>query len=245
MTDSAITALAFLSTIDIVVGVVCTLPGGLVADYFAERRPLVLMAGAVLTVFQPLVNAYLPDFTAVCVANIVGDVVGGLTSPANGALLCDCIPTDARTGLPVNPSRDYLFMGYAGRIPEILIPAALALAFGAFESRAEAYRTFFLLAAAIHLCSSLLFLKVDRELRRANAARRSHGDGDGGVAAALPAAAAAAAAAAASSMPSGAWVCDAMLFRTARPRQGASGGVAAGASRSQGFGSAARSRALN
>ena len=87
-----------------------------------------------LTVFQPLTNALLPSFTWVCVANVVGDVVSGLTGPANGALLCDCVPTDPVTGLPINPSRDKLIMGYGGRIPEIAIPAVLALSFTAFES---------------------------------------------------------------------------------------------------------------
>ena len=200
VTDSAITAMAFLSTIDIVIGVVCTLPGGLIADHFADKRPLVLMVGAVLTVFQPLVNAYFPRFTIVCVTNIIGDVVSGLASPACGALICDCIPTDAETGLPINPSRDYLFMGYAGRIPEILIPAVLAVAFQAFESRAEAYKTFFILAAAIHLCSSLLFLKVGSELRKAKAAR-SHGHGQDEVFSA-----------ATNLVPSGARLCDALIF---------------------------------
>eukprot|EP01052_Picozoa_sp_SAG31_P005227 SAG31_NODE_227_length_19818_cov_6.503271_4_plen_66_part_00 len=35
VTNSAVTALAFLSTIDVIIGVVCTFPGGLIADYFA------------------------------------------------------------------------------------------------------------------------------------------------------------------------------------------------------------------
>jgi hypothetical protein len=117
------------------------------------------------TVFQPLVKVLLPNFTSVCVTNIVGDVVSGLTDAANGALLCDCIPSDPVSRLPIDPPRDYLIMGYANKIPEIIIPAVLALTFSAFESRIVAYTPFFLVAAAIHLCSSVFFLRVGRELR--------------------------------------------------------------------------------
>ena len=84
---SAVTALAFLSTIDVVIGAVLTFPGGLLADRFAEKRTEIMMCGALLTVFQPLVNAFLPTFGWVCMSNIIGDVVSGLVSPANAALL--------------------------------------------------------------------------------------------------------------------------------------------------------------
>ena len=74
------------------------------------------------------------------------------------------------------------------------------------RSRATAYRTFFLVAAAIHLCSSLLFLRVGRELRRARldpggAATRAAASLGRGEALEAPA------------MPTGAWLCDSLCFR--------------------------------
>jgi MFS family permease len=168
---SAVTALAFLSTIDVVVGAICTVPGGLLADYFAERRTDVMMCGTLLTVFQPLVNAFLPTFGWVCVSNIIADVISGLTSPSSAALLSDCVPTDRRTGLAINPARDYLMMGYASKVPEILIPIVLALAFLAFENKATAYKAFFVVSAVVHLCSAFMFLKVGHELRKAQTRR--------------------------------------------------------------------------
>eukprot|EP01052_Picozoa_sp_SAG31_P005226 SAG31_NODE_227_length_19818_cov_6.503271_3_plen_170_part_00 len=155
-----------------------------------------MMIGALLTVFQPVVNAVCPYFTWVCVTNIIGDVVGGLTGSASGALLCDCIPTDGKTGLPINPARDYLIMGYAGRVPEIAIPAVLAAAFNAFDDRRRAYQTFFFVAAGIHLCSSLLFIKVDYELRRAKANSARYDEASNALAVGI-----------------GARICDGLLFR--------------------------------
>ena len=115
-------------------------------------------------------------------SNIIGDVVSGLTGPANAALLADCVPTDKRTGLAVNPARDYLIMGYASKIPEIIIPIVLGLAFLCFDNAAAAYRAFFLVSGGIHLCSSFMFLKVGKELRKAKAqqARWQAGEGEEG-----------------------------------------------------------------
>ena len=206
ISDSAVTGLAFLSTIDVIIGVICTFPGGLLADYFAERRAVVMTIGGLLTVFQPVLNAYFPTFTMVCAGNILGDIVSGLTSPCYAALLCDCLPTDSKTGLAVDPARDYLIMGYAGRIPEILIPVVLGLAFSCFQDRATAYKVFFLISAAIHLCSAFMFLKVDQELRRERQGRNEQADEE------------ASGPQAAHSAPIGARLCDALLFGGQRGR---------------------------
>jgi MFS family permease len=196
ISSSPRTALALTTTISTVCSFVLVLPGGWIADRFVEDRALVMLVGALLQTSAPLINAFMPTFTWVCFACIITGVLNGLTGSASKAILADCVPLDPHTGKPFAPARDYIMMSYSSVVPTLILPGILGVVFDSFSSPSLAYKSFFLAASALHLCSSFLYLKVKRTQVAAKAARQSPG----------------AAAASVNGPPVGARLCDALLF---------------------------------
>jgi MFS family permease len=115
---------------------------------------------SLITTLCPLVNAYLPTYTWTVCCNLFSGVTAGFTGVCSRSLQADCVPFDPVTKRPREPARDFMVMQYASVIPSLIIPALLGIAFGLFPSRAEGYKVFFLISAAIHFVSSVLYLKV-------------------------------------------------------------------------------------
>ena len=147
-------------TMTSVVGFILVLPGGWVADYWVESRATVLMIGSLVQTSAPLINALAPTFTWVCVTTLISAFVTGISGPATTSILADCVPVDPKSGVPVAPARDYMVMAYSSIVPSIILPGLLGAVFSTFQSRAEGYRAFFLIASGIHIVSSLLYLRV-------------------------------------------------------------------------------------
>jgi Na+/melibiose symporter-like transporter len=152
---------------------VLTLPGGWVADRYADRRTMLMMVGCIAGVLSPVLNAFYPSFTVICALSLYGGIVGGVTGSCSRALQADCVPIDPNTGKPFAAARDYQLISYASFFPSLILPPALGILFSVFESQELAYKTFFLVSATIHFFAAFLYLKVGHELRRCMRLRAS------------------------------------------------------------------------
>eukprot|EP01050_Picozoa_sp_SAG11_P017528 SAG11_NODE_2538_length_3243_cov_1.535623_4_plen_118_part_00 len=67
------------------VGLPCPLhrAGGWIADRWTYERPVIMMVSSLVQTISPLVNAFYPNFTAVCVTMLVNGIVSGLTGSAS------------------------------------------------------------------------------------------------------------------------------------------------------------------
>eukprot|EP01052_Picozoa_sp_SAG31_P006650 SAG31_NODE_307_length_17957_cov_5.236645_22_plen_204_part_00 len=140
--------------------------GGWIADRFSNNRATLLTVSCMLTTVSPLVNAFFPNFTAICIMQIYGGIIGGIVGSCGRALQADCVPVNPATGEPFSAARDYTLMGYASFLPSLFLPTLLGVIFSSFQDQATAYKTFFLISATIHFASSFLYYVVGRKLQQ-------------------------------------------------------------------------------
>eukprot|EP01051_Picozoa_sp_SAG22_P012139 SAG22_NODE_1236_length_5055_cov_12.649593_5_plen_667_part_00 len=160
ISNSPQTALAFNATVGTILSFVLTLPGGWIADRWKHDRAMIMLISALVQTICPIVNAFLPTFTWVCITQLLSGVVSGLTGAAAKSIQADCVPIDAKTGKPRNPARDFMVMSYSGVVPRLVLPGILGVVIDMFADKNFAYKCFFLAGAALHLFSSFLYLKV-------------------------------------------------------------------------------------